>query len=313
MKNKITIIVFLLLMTVICISAQTITSINPTYPRPGMSLTITGTGFTATGNVVHVATPDMSYEQRMTLACADGSTLSFTVPTSLPPACYYEPVPCGSPSTSVYDGPYMVFVEVAGVKSNIVSFRIAGPPSLVPTAIPTISPPPPSYFLVVNFMSGTAMSQVTVTVDPPGNTTGYPISYTYDSPTTVSVEANNVVNPDGSGYAFVRWEGAVTGSANPATVLVDTQKTLTAYYAVIDPVPTPTTTPVTGCDYITGDANGNGTIDIIDTLIIAQYYVGLNPPTIQLCSSDADRDGTVHIVDALLIAQCYVGLRSCVF
>jgi hypothetical protein len=58
----------------------------------------------------------------------------------------------------------------------------------------------------------------------------------------------------------------------------------------------------------TGDVNGSGGIDIIDALLVAQYYVGLNPATFNLVPADVDCDGDIDIVDALLIARYYVGL-----
>ncbi len=59
-----------------------------------------------------------------------------------------------------------------------------------------------------------------------------------------------------------------------------------------------------------GDVNNNGTIDIVDALIIAQYYVGLNPSQIVLSVADTDGNGTVDIIDALRITQYYVGLAT---
>ncbi len=59
-----------------------------------------------------------------------------------------------------------------------------------------------------------------------------------------------------------------------------------------------------------GDANNNGTIDIVDALLVAQYYVGLNPQGFFPENSDTNADSQVNIVDALLIAQYYVGLIS---
>ncbi|MBN2444252.1 MAG: glycoside hydrolase family 127 protein [Spirochaetales bacterium] len=59
-----------------------------------------------------------------------------------------------------------------------------------------------------------------------------------------------------------------------------------------------------------GDANGDGVVDIVDALIIAQSYVGLNPPHFIPANADTNCDGNIDIVDALLIAQYYVGLLS---
>jgi hypothetical protein len=54
--------------------------------------------------------------------------------------------------------------------------------------------------------------------------------------------------------------------------------------------------------------NNSGTIDIVDALLIAQYYVGLNPSGFIAANADVNCTGTIDIVDALLVAQYYVGL-----
>jgi pectate lyase len=57
-----------------------------------------------------------------------------------------------------------------------------------------------------------------------------------------------------------------------------------------------------------GDVNTSGGIDIVDALLIAQYYVGLNPTNFDQSAADVNGDGSINIVDALLLAQYYVGL-----
>ena len=57
-----------------------------------------------------------------------------------------------------------------------------------------------------------------------------------------------------------------------------------------------------------GDVNSDGSINIVDALLIAQYYVGLNPSDFDQNASDVNADSSINIVDALLIAQYYVGL-----
>jgi hypothetical protein len=59
-----------------------------------------------------------------------------------------------------------------------------------------------------------------------------------------------------------------------------------------------------------GDVNNDGSIDIVDALLVAQYYVGLNPGNFDPGNADTNCDGSIDIVDALLIAQYYVGLIS---
>lgn len=59
-----------------------------------------------------------------------------------------------------------------------------------------------------------------------------------------------------------------------------------------------------------GDVDGNGSVDIVDALRIAQYYVGLNPQPFNINVADANCSGSVDIVDALTVAQLYVGIIS---
>ncbi|MBN2441924.1 MAG: dockerin type I repeat-containing protein, partial [Spirochaetales bacterium] len=57
-----------------------------------------------------------------------------------------------------------------------------------------------------------------------------------------------------------------------------------------------------------GDVNLSGGVDIVDALLIAQYYVGLNPVVFADYNADVNCSGLIDIVDALLVAQYYVGL-----
>ncbi|MBN2536174.1 MAG: hypothetical protein JXB88_25055 [Spirochaetales bacterium] len=59
---------------------------------------------------------------------------------------------------------------------------------------------------------------------------------------------------------------------------------------------------------VLGDVNTNGTIDIVDALLIAQFYVSLNPGNFNQAAADVNADYNIDIVDALLVAQYYVGL-----
>jgi mannan endo-1,4-beta-mannosidase len=87
----------------------------------------------------------------------------------------------------------------------------------------------------------------------------------------------------------------------------------TAVPPVVTPVVTAAPTTAPGCPCTLGDPNCSGTIDIVDGLLIAQYYVGITPSNFTVCACDVNRDGSCDIVDALKIAQCYVGLVSCNF
>jgi hypothetical protein len=57
-----------------------------------------------------------------------------------------------------------------------------------------------------------------------------------------------------------------------------------------------------------GDVNNNSLIDIIDALLIAQFYVDLNPNGFDQTVANVNGDGAIDIVDSLLVAKYYVGL-----
>jgi hypothetical protein len=57
-----------------------------------------------------------------------------------------------------------------------------------------------------------------------------------------------------------------------------------------------------------GDVNNSGIVEIVDALMTAQHYVGLNPAGFNAANADVNRDGQISIIDALMIAQYYVGL-----
>jgi hypothetical protein len=91
----------------------------------------------------------------------------------------------------------------------------------------------------------------------------------------------------------------------PAPTIVPTSVTTPAPTDATTTVPTSVPTDEPGT---LGDVNGSGSIDIVDALLVAQYYVGLDPANFDIGAADTNCSGSVDIVDALLIAQYYVGL-----
>ena len=58
-----------------------------------------------------------------------------------------------------------------------------------------------------------------------------------------------------------------------------------------------------------GDVNLDHKINIVDALLVAQYYVGYDPEDFKNPAvADVNGDNKINIVDALLIAQYYVGV-----
>jgi len=57
-----------------------------------------------------------------------------------------------------------------------------------------------------------------------------------------------------------------------------------------------------------GDVNTDGTVNIVDALLISQYYVSLGPYPFDESVADVNGDKMINIIDALLVAQYYVKL-----
>ena len=70
------------------------------------------------------------------------------------------------------------------------------------------------------------------------------------------------------------------------------------------------TSPTNPPAFLNGDVNRDSQITIVDALLVAHYYVELNPSGFDSSLADTNCDYSITIVDALLIAQYYVGLIS---
>ncbi|MBN2442629.1 MAG: dockerin type I repeat-containing protein [Spirochaetales bacterium] len=133
-------------------------------------------------------------------------------------------------------------------------------------------------------------------------------------PFTVTLEVlDTVYAPASVEYTFTGWQvngEVIDPGITTITLTADgTNPRLyaNANYKDLSPTPTPrsTATPV-NTGIILGDVNGDSAIDIVDALLTAQTYVGLNPPNFNPEASDVNCDGSLDIIDALLIAQYYV-------
>lgn len=156
-----------------------------------------------------------------------------------------------------------------------------------------------------------------VRVNPPGVTYECPFAatLTFGAWTEVTLTANslNMYIMCGAGegvvqYKFLRWEGdwpndpqSLTG-----TIVMDSNKSITAVYEYIPRI-CPSYPPTPAPPRL-GDVNGDGRINIIDALLVAQFYVGLPVDNVNEERADVNCDGVVDITDALLIAQYYVGI-----
>ena len=122
--------------------------------------------------------------------------------------------------------------------------------------------------------------------------------------------ATDAVHPNGF-LGYVQAAGAQPSDNYPFTYNDTTDFGVGAFllagseiYSMLAGTTTPTPTPQPSDK---GDVNSDGSVNIIDALLIAQYYVGL-PVSINISRGDVNCDSAGNIIDALLIAQFYVGL-----
>jgi hypothetical protein len=63
---------------------------------------------------------------------------------------------------------------------------------------------------------------------------------------------------------------------------------------------------------VKGDSNGDGNINVLDMLAVANHILSLVPLTgDQICRADCNADGTINILDALGIANVILGIGTC--
>ncbi len=100
-------------------SLPTITALAPTTGPVGTEVTISGGGFTSQGNAVYFGAGYIP-----NLASTDGTTLVFTVPGSLDPACLFAQPRCLLPSYATQPGTYHLAVASPNGMSNRVIFTV---------------------------------------------------------------------------------------------------------------------------------------------------------------------------------------------
>lgn len=68
-----------------------------------------------------------------------------------------------------------------------------------------------------------------------------------------------------------------------------------------------TTSLLTIADYIKGDVNNDGDVDIADAVCIVNHVVGKNTPVFIAAAADVNNDGDIDIADAVRIINLVVG------
>jgi hypothetical protein len=104
--------------------APVITSISPSSGPVGTTVTITGTGFTKTGNDIHFA--EGGIKNLSVIPNNNGtSSLSFNIPNTISACTFWtSSLSCTLPARVVSPGTYTIFVQNSNGRSNSVQFTV---------------------------------------------------------------------------------------------------------------------------------------------------------------------------------------------
>jgi IPT/TIG domain len=104
-----------------------ISNVSPDAGPAGTRVTITGTGFTATGNKIRfrIGAPPFTEGFAADVPSEDGKTISFSVSSALCPPCAFTVPPCLAPCLAGAPGDYKVSVTNANGISNSLRFLVS--------------------------------------------------------------------------------------------------------------------------------------------------------------------------------------------
>ena len=233
----------------------TITSLSPSSGPVGTSLTVTGTNFTATGNMVNFgngAVINLPATGVATNSCAYGATcstiwsLTFTVPANIVPACAYVAPYCPFAQMVTSPGIYNVSVANSNGTSNTYSFTVSSTTVASPLTITTSSLLPNetvgiNYSTSLNATGGSGFYTWTVTSGtlPQGVTIGNaPCSFGTCARQPALVGAPTMVG----NYTF-------SLSVTDGTYSTTSQFTMAVVPLTPTAIPTPTATPLSVCQH----------------------------------------------------------------
>ncbi len=133
-------------------------------------------------------------------------------------------------------------------------------------------------------------SEYTLTINIVGSGTTTPTPGIHSYPPGTSVNITATANP---GYQFGSWSGDITSTDNSTSIVMNSNKTITANFDRIVAPNDP------------GDANGDGKINILDVTKIELIIAGLNAQT---PGADANMDLKINAIDITKVERLIVGL-----
>jgi hypothetical protein len=119
--------------------------------------------------------------------------------------------------------------------------------------------------------------------------------------------------PAGSGVLAKLIFNVIATSATTTDIVFTTYQGAPSIYTGTDglnryPDTTDGTVTITEVQYVCGDADGNGIINISDAVFLIAYIFGGGPAPSPLCAGDCDGNAIVNISDAVyLIAYIFGG------
>lgn len=259
-----------------------------------ITVTASKSGYASATGSIQISSPVLSVSASPSnISTGTSTSVTFTVTSS------------GSPVNGA-----TITLSGAGVSSSLITntngqATISINPSSAGTIIATVT------------KSGYNSGTTTITVSQPASV----LTAMTVSPQTASVIIGNTttftaVLKDQFGNAItatVTWSSSNTsvGTISSAGVFTAVAAGTTTITATIGTVSGTATATVTPTGVLKGDVNGDGSINVVDALFVAQYTVGLRTlNSQQLAAADVNCDGQVNVVDALFIAQYTVGLRT---
>ncbi|HWX41388.1 MAG TPA: hypothetical protein VN345_09590 [Blastocatellia bacterium] len=122
-------------------SVLSVSAVSPGTGIVGAQVTVTGVGFTATGNTVQMVNVQVPTLRGVTgpIDSADGKTLTLKIPSGICPPCVLSNPPCLAPCFTLLPGSYRLSVTNSNGLSNGVLFVVSGPVS-VSSASPEVAP-----------------------------------------------------------------------------------------------------------------------------------------------------------------------------
>ena len=208
----------------------------------GTSVTITGTGFTSTGNTIHFGPGAIQ-----NVSSTNGTTLTFTVPSTLTGGCSAgSGMACAMYIATISPGTYSVSVTNANGTSNTVTYVVTGTGTVSTSTVPTVT-------LVASPTSITSGQSSTLTWSSTNATycsgngfsttggTAYPLSVSSNVASGIMIPASptngsvTVTPTQTTTYSIYCTDGKTVSAVSSATVTVTSPATASSTVSISAP------------------------------------------------------------------------------